>query len=146
MFEKALQVLEGFQRLDQFLEVLEPPRRLRRLVVLPMRGVARLVEDHLGQFDMGKLIARAHVFYEIVRGRRHRARHHRAPARETFQERLQFLRPLAAQRAGLHGQPRALDKAHAIAARQPLDRGCALSPSPRLGVFTIRSKARSSSG
>jgi hypothetical protein len=52
MFEEPLQVLEGFQRADEFLEVVQPARRLGRLVVLPHGGVAALVEDDLGQFDM----------------------------------------------------------------------------------------------
>jgi hypothetical protein len=36
MFEETLEVFKEFQRLDQFLEVFETPRRLRRLVVLPI--------------------------------------------------------------------------------------------------------------
>ena len=52
MFQEPLQAVELFQRLDQFLEVLQPPRRLGRLVVLPHGGIARLVQDHLGQTDV----------------------------------------------------------------------------------------------
>ena len=52
MFQKALKVVEFLQRLDQFLEVFQPARRLGRFVVLPHGGIAGLVEDPLGQFDM----------------------------------------------------------------------------------------------
>ncbi len=52
MLQEPLQVLEVLQRLDQFLQVLQPPRRLGRLVVLPHRGIAGFLQDHLGQFDM----------------------------------------------------------------------------------------------
>lgn len=52
MFEEALQILELFQRLDQFLEVFQPPRRLGRLVLLPHAGVAGFVGDRLGQTDV----------------------------------------------------------------------------------------------
>ena len=54
MFEKALQVFELLKRLDQFLEVLKPPWGLGGFVVLPHRGVARLLQNRFGQFDMAQ--------------------------------------------------------------------------------------------
>ncbi len=52
VFEKTAQALEGFHRADEFLQVLQPPGRFGRLVVLPHVGVAGLFEDLFGQFNM----------------------------------------------------------------------------------------------
>ena len=48
VFQEALKVLELLQRLDQFLEVVEPPRRIGRLVVLPHGRIAGFVQDPFG--------------------------------------------------------------------------------------------------
>ena len=40
------------QRLDQFLEVFQPPRCFGCLVVLPMRGIAGFIQNHLCQLDV----------------------------------------------------------------------------------------------
>ena len=53
VFEHALQVLEVVKLVAQFLEVFQAPRRLGRLVVLPHGGVARVLENLFGKFDMG---------------------------------------------------------------------------------------------
>ena len=55
VFQKTLQVFELLQRFDQFLEILQTPRRFGRFVVLPMGGVAAFVQNNLGQFDMAQV-------------------------------------------------------------------------------------------
>ena len=52
MLQEALEVLEFLQRLDQFAQVLQPARRVGRLVGLPHGGVAALVEDAPGDLHM----------------------------------------------------------------------------------------------
>ena len=52
MFEEAGQVLEFLQRADQFLQVLQPARRLGRFVGLQHGGIAAFVQHRLGQFGM----------------------------------------------------------------------------------------------
>ena len=130
VFEEALQVLELLERLDQFLEVLEPPRRLGRLVVLPHRRVARLVEDALGQLDM--------ALPPVAHGRCQRS----MPSTSTRSSAPPL--PPSPFDATRSRAPSCSDTPFARAVRWMS--ACALSPSPRLGVFTIRSKARSSSG
>ncbi len=57
MFEKPLQVLEFFHRADQFLEVVEPARGVRRTVLLPHLGIAALVEHDLGELGVRRDLA-----------------------------------------------------------------------------------------
>ena len=45
--EEAAQVLELLHRMDELLQVLEPPRRFDRLVLLPHLGIAGFVEHDL---------------------------------------------------------------------------------------------------
>ena len=52
MFEETLKVFKILQGFHQFLEVLQPPGRLRCFVVLPKPCVAALIKDHLSQLDM----------------------------------------------------------------------------------------------
>ena len=106
MFEKTLQILEIFQRLDQFLEVFEPSRCLWRFVVLPKAGVAGFVQNDLGQCDMGIRLG-AHL---------------RRPAVQPCDQFGQFLQPLAAQQTTLADQSGAFHQGHATRARGALDR------------------------
>jgi hypothetical protein len=57
MFQEPLQVLELLQRLDQFLQVFQPPRRVGRLVGLPHGGVAALVQDTPGDLHMVRALS-----------------------------------------------------------------------------------------
>jgi len=100
MLEEALQVVEGFQRLDEFLEVFEPPRRLGRLVGLPHPGVAGFVEDRLGQPDV------------IMVGHLRRL----VPAIDRLHEDAQRAAALAADPARGDAIPRAFQKAHPVLA------------------------------
>ena len=52
MFEETGKVLELRHRGDKLLEVLQPPRRLGRFVVLPHPGIARFVEHRFGELTM----------------------------------------------------------------------------------------------
>ncbi len=54
MLEESGKVLELVHRDDQFLEVLQTPGRLGRLVVHQHLGIAAFVENHLGEFGMGQ--------------------------------------------------------------------------------------------
>ena len=110
MLQKALQRLKLLQRLDQFLEVFEPPRRFRRLVGLPHAGVAGLVKDHFGQFDMALP----------------RAQHRRVPAVHPVAKAAQLAGTLATDAAGCQQPARALQQRHAIGARRALDIGLRL--------------------
>ena len=116
MFQEPLQVLELLQRLDQFLEVFQPPRRLGRLVVLPHAGVAALVQDDARQFGMDQCLS-------AIRPQRSRSRTS-WPSSD---------RALALDQPLVDRQPRALDQAHAIGAGDGLDGLLRLVAQPALG-------------
>ena len=61
VFEKALQAVKLLQRLDEFLQVFQPPRRLGRFVVLPHRDVAGFFKDDFGQSHMAIGMGRGRV-------------------------------------------------------------------------------------
>ena len=54
MLEEARHVLEVLHRAHEFLEVLEPAGGLGRAVLLPHLGVARFLEDQLGELLVGE--------------------------------------------------------------------------------------------
>ena len=105
MFEKPLQVLEALQRLDQFLEVLEPSRRLGRFVVLPHGRVARLIKDDLGKLHMRQV----------------RVARHPAPARQALNKDAKLFRPLAADSFLFEQDPRSFDERNPVGPRAGLD-------------------------
>ena len=106
MLQKTLKVFKAFQRLHQFLEVFQPPRSFRRFVVQPHRRVARLLKDHLGQFDVSIFLGAQLV----------------EPTVEVANQFGQPLATLTLDRAAFHSDPRAFDQRHAIGAGQHLDR------------------------
>ena len=130
VIEEARQRLEIGQRADQFLQVLQPPRRLGRLVLLPHLRVAALVE-HGGDRD-----ARGRRAASIAR---QRAKPRSSVASASFT--LPFSPPLGDQLA----RPRCDSGTPCSRAVSCIVRS-ATSPTPRRGTLTIRSNARSSAG
>ena len=107
------------------LQILQPARRVGRLVLLPHRRVAALVQHGLRDFDVGRGLrqpapALDHADETVERPSRLRPQ----DARGT--------QPAAPPRTGKRPVPRAARAAARIAA----------SPSPRLGLLTMRSKAQ----
>ena len=100
-----MQVFKPFQRLDQFLEVLQPPRSLGRFVVLPHGCVAGFVQDHFGQLHV------RHVFTVDQS----------APAQDAVNQFGQGHPALTLDQSGLHRQPRAFQQRHTVRARGHLD-------------------------
>ena len=131
MLEEALQVLELVQRLDQLLEVVEPAGGVGGLLGLPHVGVADLVEDALGELDMvdAAVADRGVPAVEAV---------------DQLAERGPGARRQAAVADDQAGGASSSETPFARAVR--LISCSALSPRPRLGTLTMRSKARSSSG
>ena len=153
MFQKPLQVFEIVQLVDQFLEVFKAPRRFGGLVVLPMGRIAGFVENDLGQFDMGMLggtiadrrnpVIDHRVIIDLDPG----TACHRIPTDQPVDQLAQGFAALALDQPVVDCNPRAFDQRHAVLARGQSEWSAApCRPSPRFGVFTIRSNARSSSG
>ena len=105
MLQEPLQILEILQSLHQFLDVLQPPRCLWRLIVLPKPSVAALIQDHASQFDMG--VGLCH--------------HLRMPTVQALDQYGQLFEPLTAQKLTLANQPRALNQVHTILTRCALN-------------------------
>ena len=121
MFEKPLQIVEFFQRLDQFLQILQPPRRLGRLVVQPHLGIARFLQDRLGQFDMGLRGVGRQRLDQVILGHGRGGADSRVPAGNRVDQRAQLPCPLALDRALFNRQRGALHQRQALRARDPLD-------------------------
>ncbi len=116
VFEEALQVVEAFQRLDQFLQVLQSPRRLGCLVLLPHGRVAAFVQNGLGQPDvafLGFSAASCQRSIAIAQGAHRRAQLGRQhPLRRQPARGLDQRNPLLAGKA--------LDVLHPLLAQAPL--------------------------
>ena len=124
---KACERVERFHGADEFLEVVQPARRLRRFVGLQHVGIAAFIQHHFRQFGMRQHFRRL------------------GPAREICGE---FAKAPCAPWAAVRRSRRfrAPQPTAASSARGQKHAGCTLaSPMPRLGLLTMRSKARSSS-
>ncbi len=66
VLEETGEVLELLHRADEFLEVLEPPGSLGRLVLLPHLRVAAFVQHELGELGVGQGLDLAGPAVEIV--------------------------------------------------------------------------------
>ncbi|MPL84433.1 hypothetical protein SDC9_30398 [bioreactor metagenome] len=143
VLEEALQVLELLERLHQFLQVLEPARRLGGLVVLPHRDIARLLEDALDQTDVGMIVRRRHrglveLDQRVVILGRARRRGGRGgadlgvPARDILDEKPQLPARLAADLARRDQPARSVKEAQPRLARQHLDARLRLLAQPAL--------------
>src|SRR5262245_4191840 len=104
MLEEARERVELLHEADQLLQVLELRLRLRRALGLPHAGIARLVEDELGELSV------AHGVDQ------------RAPAVEGGDQVLQGLARLGLELLGLGEEPRRLEQRHALRAGHLMQR------------------------
>ena len=130
MLEEGAERLVFLHRAGQLGEVLEAAGAFGRAVGLEHRGVAGFVEHQPGELGMRQLVEPARA---SGRNRRPDCRARGAPA--PVSSSLSRIRAAASGRAA---RPAARASAWILAT--------ALSPRPRLGMLTIRSKARSSAG
>ena len=130
VFEKACHVFELAHGAHEFLEVFEPSFGFGAFVVLPHLGVARFIEHHLGQVRCAE--DRASAWRQRLKA---------------FEKRAQRGAGLGRQFIGESQALRRRDRAKGPGARaNSCMRLTEVSPMPRLGTLTMRSKARSLSG
>ena len=69
MLQEPRQGFKTLHRADEFLEVVQPPRRFRRLVGLQHVGIAAFLQHHLGQFGVRQYARRLAPAREVGRQR-----------------------------------------------------------------------------
>ena len=126
---KAGKVLEFRERADQLPQVFEPAGGGGRAVLLPHLGVAGFVEHPADDLGMGRLRQARCASREAGRS---------SPARLDAGAGLELV--------GLDQSLRRATEGEAVRARELVDRAQRGLAEAALGQFTIRSKARSSSG
>ena len=129
MLEEGAERLIFLHRAGQLGQILQPPRGFGRSLGLERGGVAAFVEHQPRKLGVGQCPG------------------HRPPARDIGDEAAERLARLRGHLVAVEHLRGGEQERLAGGAGEGMDMRCtALSPSPRLGVLTIRSKARSSAG